>query len=82
MKDLFSGGRGFALQLLWDAITPATKWTDPQNELVTANGPICGMTVYRRGWGRNGIPTVKKLRKLGMDLHKLIEVIEEANKKV
>jgi aldehyde:ferredoxin oxidoreductase len=46
MKDLFTGGRGFALKLLWDAVTPETKWDDPQNELVIANGPICGITAY------------------------------------
>jgi len=44
MKDLFTGGRGFALKLLWDAVTPDTTWDDPQNELVIANGPICGIT--------------------------------------
>src|ERR1044071_1474571 len=41
MKDLFTGGRGFGLKLLWDAVTPDTKWNDPENELVIANGPIC-----------------------------------------
>ena len=34
MKDLFTGGRGFGLKLLWDAVTPETKWNDPQNELI------------------------------------------------
>jgi len=46
MKDLFTGGRGFALKLLWDAVTPQTTWDDPRNELVIANGPICGITAY------------------------------------
>ncbi|MCS6992580.1 MAG: aldehyde:ferredoxin oxidoreductase [Anaerolineales bacterium] len=46
MKDLFTGGRGFALKLLWDAVTPQTRWNDPENELVIANGPICGITAY------------------------------------
>jgi aldehyde:ferredoxin oxidoreductase len=36
----------------------------------------------RRGWDRNSIPTVAKLRELGMDLPELLEVIEEAAKKV
>ena len=31
MKDLFTGGRGFALKLLWDAVDPDTTWDDPQN---------------------------------------------------
>src|SRR5512133_4207688 len=46
MKDLFTGGRGFALKLLWDAVSAQTKWDDPENELVIANGPICGITAY------------------------------------
>jgi aldehyde:ferredoxin oxidoreductase len=36
----------------------------------------------RRGWDSNSIPTVEKLRELGMDLPELIEVIEESKKKV
>jgi aldehyde:ferredoxin oxidoreductase len=36
----------------------------------------------RRGWDNNSIPTVEKLRELGMDLPEVIEVIEEAKKKV
>jgi len=36
----------------------------------------------RRGWDRNSIPTIEKLRELGMDLPELIEVIEEAKKKL
>src|SRR5512143_2406386 len=36
----------------------------------------------RRGWDQNSVPTVEKLRELGMDLPELIEVIEEAKKKV
>jgi aldehyde:ferredoxin oxidoreductase len=46
MKELFTGGRGFALKLLWDAVSSETKWDDPENELVIANGPICGITAY------------------------------------
>ena len=36
----------------------------------------------RRGWDTNSIPTVEKLRELGMDLPELIDVIEEAKRKV
>jgi aldehyde:ferredoxin oxidoreductase len=36
----------------------------------------------RRGWDENSIPTVEKLRQLGMDLPELLEVIEEAKKKI
>ncbi|MCQ3937803.1 MAG: aldehyde:ferredoxin oxidoreductase [Chloroflexi bacterium] len=60
MKDLFTGGRGFALKLLWDAVTPETKWNDPQNELVIANGPICGITAYP-GTGKATVVTLSPL---------------------
>ena len=46
MKDLFTGGRGFALKLLWDAVKDDSKWDSPENELVIANGPISGITAY------------------------------------
>ncbi len=46
MKDLFTGGRGFCLWLLWNAVQPTTRWNDPENELVIAGGPIGGITAY------------------------------------
>jgi len=60
MKDLFTGGRGFALKLLWDAVTPQTKWDSPENELVIANGPICGITAYP-GSGKATVVTLGPL---------------------
>jgi aldehyde:ferredoxin oxidoreductase len=60
MKDLFTGGRGFALKLLWDAVEPETTWDDPQNELVIANGPICGITAYP-GSGKATVVTLSPL---------------------
>jgi aldehyde:ferredoxin oxidoreductase len=60
MKDLFTGGRGFALKLLWDAVKPETKWDDPENELVIANGPICGITAYP-GSGKATVVTLSPL---------------------
>jgi aldehyde:ferredoxin oxidoreductase len=42
----FTGGRGFDLKLLWDAVTEDTKWNDPENEWVVAGGPLCGITQY------------------------------------
>jgi aldehyde:ferredoxin oxidoreductase len=46
MKDTFTGGRGFGLKLLWEAVTEDTKWDDPENEIVIAGGPFCGITQY------------------------------------
>ena len=46
MKEKFIGGKGYGLRLLWDATTPATKWYDPENEIVISSGPIGGITQY------------------------------------
>ncbi|MFO8034062.1 MAG: aldehyde ferredoxin oxidoreductase C-terminal domain-containing protein [Candidatus Bipolaricaulota bacterium] len=51
MKEKFVGGRGFGLKLLWDAVRSDTKWDDPENELVIAGGPLCGVTQYP-GFGK------------------------------
>jgi aldehyde:ferredoxin oxidoreductase len=60
MKDVFTGGRGFALWLLWNAVDGDTKWDDPQNELVIANGPIGGITAYP-GSGKSTVVTISPL---------------------
>ncbi|RPJ02758.1 MAG: hypothetical protein EHM39_01165, partial [Chloroflexi bacterium] len=26
MKDIFTGGKGFCMWLLWNAVQPSTKW--------------------------------------------------------
>ena len=36
----------------------------------------------RRGWDMNSIPTVEKLHELGMDLPEVVEVVEQAQKKI
>lgn len=46
VKDLFVGGKGYGLRMLWDAVTPQTKWHDPENEIVISGGPVCGITQY------------------------------------
>ncbi|MCF6185101.1 MAG: hypothetical protein L3J56_10885, partial [Bacteroidales bacterium] len=46
MKEKFVGGKGYGLRYLWDAITPETKWNDPENEIIIAGGPLCGITQY------------------------------------
>ena len=60
MKNLFTGGRGFGLKLLWDAVTPETKWDSLENELIIANGPICGITAYP-GSGKSTVVTLGPL---------------------
>jgi aldehyde:ferredoxin oxidoreductase len=60
MKDIFTGGKGFCLWLLWNAIRPTTRWDDPENEIVIAGGPIGGITAYP-GSGKSTVVTVSPL---------------------
>ena len=46
MKDVFTGGRGFNMKLLWDAVTADTKWDSSENEVVIAAGTMGGITQY------------------------------------
>lgn len=60
MKDVFTGGRGFCMWLLWNAVTAKTSWDSPENELVIAGGPIGGITTYP-GSGKSTVATVSPL---------------------
>lgn len=57
MKEKFIGGKGYGLRLLWDATTPDTKWTDPENEIIISSGPVGGITQYS-GAGKSLIVTI------------------------
>jgi len=48
MKEKFTGGRGFDLWLLWQALPKdrITKWDDQENEICIACGPLGGTPVY------------------------------------
>ncbi|MBN1286663.1 MAG: aldehyde:ferredoxin oxidoreductase [Anaerolineae bacterium] len=60
MKDVFTGGRGFCMWLLWNAVSPDTKWDAPENEIIIAGGPIGGTTAYP-GSGKSTVVTVSPL---------------------
>ena len=51
MKDTFTGGRGFNLWLLWNALPKdrIIKWDDIENEVCLAAGPLGGIPVYPGG---------------------------------
>jgi len=51
MKNTFTGGRGFNLWLLWNALPKdrIVKWDDPENEVCLASGPLGGIPVYPGG---------------------------------
>ncbi len=46
MKARFIGGKGFDLWLLWNAVTETTRWSDPENALCIACGPLGGTPSY------------------------------------
>ena len=66
MKDVFTGGRGFGLWLLWNAVSGDTKWNDPQNEIVISSGPIGGTTQYP-GSGKSLVVTISPITHSVMD---------------
>lgn len=66
MKDIFTGGKGFCMWLLWNAINESTRWDDPENELVIAGGPIGGITAYP-GSGKSTVVTVSPLTQSVID---------------
>jgi aldehyde:ferredoxin oxidoreductase len=46
MKEVFVGGKGFDLWLLWHAVTAKTRWDDPENAICIASGPMGGTPSY------------------------------------
>jgi aldehyde:ferredoxin oxidoreductase len=46
MKEVFIGGRGFDLWLMWNAVKGTTKWNDPENEVCISCGPLAGTPIY------------------------------------
>ena len=57
VKEILTGGRGYGLWFLWQAVKPVTKWNDPENELVFCTGPICGITQYS-GCGKSHVVSI------------------------
>jgi aldehyde:ferredoxin oxidoreductase len=66
MKDIFVGGKGFGLKLLWDAVRDTTRWNDPENEIIISPGPIAGITTYP-GSGKSLVVTLSPLTHSVMD---------------
>lgn len=66
MRDKFIGGKGFGLWYLWNAVTPKTKWNDPENEIIIAGGPLCGITQYP-GAGKSLVCSISPLTGIPID---------------
>jgi aldehyde:ferredoxin oxidoreductase len=48
MKNIFVGGRGFDIWLLWNGLPKdrIVKWNDPENEICIACGPLGGTSIF------------------------------------
>ena len=66
MIDIFTGGRGFGLYYLWQAITPQTKWNDPDNVLIISPGPLAGNPQYA-GSGKSLVVTLSPMTGIPID---------------
>jgi len=68
MKDIFIGGRGFDLWLLWNALPKdrIIKWNDPENEICIACGPLGGIPIFP-GSGKSIVVTISPLTGSVMD---------------
>ena len=60
MKEVFIGGRGFGLYLLWQAVKGATRWDDPENTICIASGPLGGTPIYP-GSGKSIVTAISPL---------------------
>ncbi|MBN2431269.1 MAG: aldehyde:ferredoxin oxidoreductase [Acidobacteria bacterium] len=66
MRKKFTGGKGFGLKLLWEAIQDNTAWNDPENEINIGIGPIGGNTNYP-GSGKSLVVSISPLTGIPID---------------
>jgi aldehyde:ferredoxin oxidoreductase len=66
MKELFVGGKGFDLRLMWDEVTPQTQWDSPENVLCISSGPLGGTSTYS-GSGKSIVTTISPLTGIPVD---------------
>jgi len=60
MKDVFVGGKGFDLWLLWNTVSGETRWNDPENAICIASGPMGGTPAYP-GSGKSIVTSLSPL---------------------
>ena len=66
VRSTFIGGKGFDLWLLWHAVQPSTRWSDPANTLCIASGPMGGTPAYP-GSGKSIVTALSPLTHSVMD---------------
>ncbi len=68
VKTTFTGGKGFDLWLMWNALPMdrPVRWDDPENEICIATGPLGGVTQYP-GAGKSIVTTISPLTGIPID---------------
>ncbi len=66
MKDKFVGGKGFDLRLMWDEVTPQTRWDSPENAICISSGPLGGTTTFS-GSGKSLVTSISPLTGIPID---------------
>ncbi len=66
IKKTFTGGKGYDLWLLWNAVKAGTRWNDPENALCIASGPLGGTPVYP-GSGKSIVTSISPTTHSVMD---------------
>lgn len=68
VKDVFIGGKGYDLWLMWDQLPKdrIVKWDDPENTLCIASGPLGGTMGYP-GAGKSIVTTISPLTDIIID---------------
>jgi len=59
-REMFVGGRGYCLKLVYDNTTAATRYDSPENVLAFAGGPFCGESSFA-GTGKFIIGSISPL---------------------
>ncbi|MBN2587242.1 MAG: hypothetical protein JXA64_12010 [Candidatus Fermentibacteraceae bacterium] len=57
MKEIFTGGKGFDLWMMWQEVTSETRWDSPENPICIAAGPLGGTTSFA-GAGKSIVTTI------------------------
>jgi aldehyde:ferredoxin oxidoreductase len=65
-REIFVGGKGYDLWLLWNAVQADTRWDDPQNAICIACGPLGGTPIYP-GSGKSIVTTLSPLTDSAID---------------
>jgi len=66
MKDLWVGGKGFDLWLMFQEINKDTKWNNPENPICFSSGPLGGTTSFP-GSGKTLVTSISPLTHSIMD---------------